>query len=251
MNVAGEDAGPLTKLQLVHERGQQAWPGTSLPFRDFADYLQGLGLAGDASCEHGIDLYLACACLAGDAEAIGHFERRVLVLARPVVARLRPVDDFVDEVLQEMRARLLVGTPKGLTRYAGRGPLSAWVRVAATRAAIDALRAAGARPVPRDIPEAALGQELDPEVRLLLDSHREAFQQALAETLGRLPAADRNLLRRHLVDGMTLEEMAAPYGVHPATIARRLAAAREDIALAVRQRLLDQLGEIGSRWDAF
>jgi hypothetical protein len=36
---------------------------------------------------------------------------------------------------------------------------------------------------------------------------------------------------------MTLEEIAGPYGVHPATVARRLMALREEIAAAVRERL--------------
>jgi RNA polymerase sigma-70 factor (ECF subfamily) len=52
-----------------------------------------------------------------------------------------------------------------------------------------------------------------------------------------LSPKDRNLLRRHLIDHMTLEEMAAPYNVHPATVARRLMGLREEIAAAVREHL--------------
>jgi hypothetical protein len=36
---------------------------------------------------------------------------------------------------------------------------------------------------------------------------------------------------------MTLDEMAGPYGVHPATVARRLMALREEIASGVRDHL--------------
>jgi len=166
--------------------------------------------------------------------------------ARPVVARIRPAEDFIEEVLQELRAKLLVGENKALSAYAGRGPLLAWLRVAATRVAIDSLRAGGAGPPVREMTEALEPVDADPEVKMLLAAHREVVQAALRAALGAVTPKDRNLLRRHLVDGMTLEEMALPYGVHPATIARRLASLREDIAIAVRQRLAAHLGSLGS-----
>ena len=74
-------------------------------------------------------------------------------------------------------------------------------------------------------------------MQLLRAAYRDAFQDALSAALAGLTPKDRNLLRRHLIERMTLEEIAGPYAVHPATVARRLMALREQIATAVRDHL--------------
>ena len=224
--------------------GQAAWGEVRLAFEAFGGHLRRLGFVDPAPSAHGADLYLAFACLDGEAKAIDHFEALLQQTARPVVGRIRAADDFIEEVLQELRTKLLVGESPALAAYAGRGPLVAWLRVAATRAAIDHLRSAGASPPVQEMSEVLDPADSDPEVKMLMAAHREAFEEALRSALGALTAKERNLLRRHMVDGMTLEEMALPYGVHPATIARRLASLREDIAIAVRQRLAAHLGTL-------
>ena len=121
---------------------------------------------------------------------------------------------------------------------AGRGPLIAWLRVAATRIAIDFIRAIKPADTAEnedieELPQADLG----PEVQMLREAYRDLFTEALAATVRELSVQDRTVLRRHLIDNLTLEEIARPYGVHPATIARRLAAIREGISDSVRERL--------------
>jgi RNA polymerase sigma-70 factor, ECF subfamily len=223
--------------QGVYEEARAAWPDVQLPFGRFLHHLQRRDVRGLQAARFPADLFLAFACLEGDERAVAAFERHVLLSVERVVARVKAGPAFVDEVIQDLRSKLLVGPPPGLAGYSGRGPLLAWVRVAASRAAIDAIRAAGAEPAREDLPADLAGHDLGPEARLLLEGQREAFQRALTEALSELTAQDRNLLRRHLVDEMTLEEIAAPYSVHPATIARRLTALREAIAEAVRARL--------------
>ncbi len=141
--------------------------------------------------------------------------------------------------MQELRTKLLVGEDPRILRYGGRGPLLAWLRVAATRTAIDLIRADKAAPAEststtiEELPQADLG----PEVQLLREAYRDLFNDALAATMRELSVEDRQLLRRHLVDHLTLEEIARPYRLHPATVARRLAGLREEIAESVRHRL--------------
>ena len=140
--------------------------------------------------------------------------------------------------MQELRAKLLLPPEPRILRYGGRGPLLAWLRVAASRIAIDSLRAVrddGLRE-PRD-PDALAQVDFGPEVQLLRAAYRESFQDAVSAALGGLSPKDRNLLRRHMIERMTLDEIAGPYGVHPATVARRLMALREEIASAVRKHL--------------
>jgi RNA polymerase sigma-70 factor, ECF subfamily len=237
----GSPAGPWS---LVFEGARQAWPDLQLSLDQFVGHLARLGIANPTECAHPSDLFLAFCCVEGQRAAIDHFDQRLLGPARAVVGRVRADDDFIDEVLQELRAKLLAGDGRALLGYAGRGPLLAWVRVAASRAAVDALRAAGSTPQTADVSDVIEEHDLGPEVRLLMEAHREAFQQSLAQALAGVSAQDRNLLRRHLVEGMTLEEIAAPYGVHPATIARRLAALRDDIAETVRSHLAERYGEL-------
>jgi RNA polymerase sigma-70 factor (ECF subfamily) len=227
-----------TGWQAAYEEGRRAWPQIALDYPRFRAHLARAGAGEPASVPFAADLFLACACGAGDAHAMAELEKRYLAPARQSLARFNHSPDFVDEVLQELRAKLLLAPDPRITRYSGRGPLLAWIRVAASRTAIDLLRASRDGPSPDPMGRDLLGQaDLGPEVQLLREVYRDAFQEALAAALGALSPKDRNLLRRHLCDRMTLEEIAAPYGVHPATVARRLAALRDEIAGAVRDRL--------------
>ena len=76
------------------------------------------------------------------------FDREVLSQVGLLLGRMQPTPQLVDDTRQALREKLLVAAPGARPRigeYAGRGPLQAWVRVAAVRAALDILRAAGAR----------------------------------------------------------------------------------------------------------
>lgn len=227
----------------AYQGAQLAWPGVTLDFDRFVAHARQVGFAlgaGTAAPDPAnlADLFLACAAGHGDRTAIQVLEEQVIAPARGSVRRLDPRPEFVDDVMQELRARLLLPPEPRILKYGGRGPLLAWVRVAATRIAIDNLRAV------RDVvgreatdPDALEQVDFGPEVQLLRAAYREAFQEAIAAAVAALSPQDRSLLRRHLIDHMTLEEMAAPYGVHPATVARRLMGLREDIARAVREHL--------------
>ena len=214
------------------------WPSVALPFETFRAH--GERVSGGEPPEGGLEaeLFLACACGIGDRRALAILEERYLLPARGSLQRLDSRPEFIDDVMQEFRTKLLVGDSPRIMNYGGRGPLLAWIRVAATRTAIDVLRATKPR-VDIDAADADVLKQADlsPEVQMLREAYRDAFKDALAATLEALSAKDRNLLRRHLVDHLTLDEIAAPYGVHPATIARRLAGLRDQIAEAVRQRL--------------
>ena len=95
------------------------------------------------------DLYLALACADGSAEAIEIFEETTMVRAKAAVCRIDRRPEFVDEVLQRLRERLLVGDAAKIRRYRGQGSLIAWVTVAAVRVALN-LRKSNARPVHGD-----------------------------------------------------------------------------------------------------
>jgi RNA polymerase sigma-70 factor (ECF subfamily) len=227
----------------AYQEASKALPGVAFPLEAYREHLRQVQLNGDGQplpTAHASDLYLAGACARGDATALRLLEQGYLLPVRGVVGRYNGSSDFVDEVLQQLREKLLLPPEPRIARYGGKGPLGAWIRVAAGRMAIDLLRTAepGGANAPR--PEALADADLGPEVQILREVYREAFQEALKGALAALSPKDRNLLRRHLVDHMTLEEIAGPYGVHPATVARRLHALREEIAESVRSSLAAQ-----------
>ena len=220
----------------AYEEGRSLWPSIAVSREAFEAHA--LATAGPEPCEHATELYLAFACSCGDARAISVLEEQYLAPARICLFRVDPRPEFIDDAMQELRTKLLVGTGARIRAYGGRGPLLAWLRVAVTRTAIDMVRALKpATPIESDSDDGLGNADLGPEVRMLRELYRASFRTALAETLRALSAKDRNLLRRHLVDKLTLEEIAAPYGVHLATVARRLASLREDIGESVRERL--------------
>ncbi|MES1206935.1 MAG: sigma-70 family RNA polymerase sigma factor [Pseudomonadota bacterium] len=227
----------------AYEGAQRVWPDIELAFDRFAAHADRVGFsppaaADDRDAANAADLFLACACGDGDRAALRVLEEEVLAKTRSSLKRLDRRPEFIDDVMQELRAKLLLPPDPRILRYGGRGPLLAWVRVSASRIAIDLMRTSHEEVLPAaPEPDSLEGVDFGPEVQLLRAAYRESFQEAISAALVSLSAKDRNLLRRHFVECMTLEEIAGPYAVHPATIARRLMGLREQIAAAVRDHL--------------
>ena len=77
----------------------------------------------------------------------------------------------------------------------------------------------------------------DPELGYLRDHYRADVDAAMRAALAALPDQPRALLRYSVVDGWTVDRIGALYGVHRATAARRVAAAREELGSAIRAEL--------------
>jgi RNA polymerase sigma-70 factor, ECF subfamily len=194
------------------ERGRAAWPAVAVSEAQLREHVARLELPEQPHA----DLYLACACAAGDAKAIAAFERAVLSEVGHFIARIDASPQFADEVRQALRERLLVaraGAPPRIADYTGRGPLGAWVRVVAVRVAIDLRR--------------------DADDHRHLSTTQADYEAAMREALAALDAKERNLLRMHVVDGLTVDRIGLAYRVHRATAARWVQ--------AVRQKLLDDI----------
>src|SRR5215475_13564430 len=110
-----------------------AWPTVSIPARAFSDWLAAHGGS------HLSDLYLACACLQGNAAAIEQLEGAFLSQVGGFLAGIDPRPEFADEVRQALREHLLVGRV-ALADYSGKGPLRQWLRVTAQRIALNLRR---------------------------------------------------------------------------------------------------------------
>jgi RNA polymerase sigma-70 factor (ECF subfamily) len=195
---------------------------------------------------HAGDLYLACACAAGVPAALAALEREHLVRIREFAAGVDASPGFVAELAQQLRARVLVpdgDRPARIATYSGRGSLGGWVRVAAVRLARDIARTDREATRPRD--ELDPGS-VDPELGYLKQVYGEAVSRAVQDALASLTGDARTLLRLHYVDGLSIEQVGAAFGVSRATGARMLASARMTLLAGIRDRLV---GTIGVRAD--
>jgi RNA polymerase sigma-70 factor (ECF subfamily) len=235
------------RLGELFEQGRAAWPalapGAEAFVRHVARHAPEPGaphahLAG----LHGADLYLACAC---EARVKGALEAFQAAHGAAIDAALRGLGLPAaqrDEVRQALWEKLFVGregAPPKIGHYAGRGPLGGWARAAALRTAHNALRKAKqdrlAPAGPRDV--AAPAGAPDPELAFLKVHYRDEVQRALKEALAGLEADERNVLRLSFLDGLTVDQIAAVYGVHRATAARWAARGRAALLRHTRELL--------------
>jgi RNA polymerase sigma-70 factor (ECF subfamily) len=225
---------------------EEHWPGVSVDRRRFVTHwaaqlarAENVGTAIEQI--HLSDLYLAFACAEGDPAALRAFG----TLLSSVAGAVRSVDgapSFVDEILQRLRTRVLVpeeGRTARILDYAGRGSLENWLRAGALRLALNARR--DARRGPEPLPEASLWEPAAPTaertLELLRGKYAAEFGRALRDAFGSLEPGERNVLRMHFLEGMSLNQIAAMYQVNKSTISRRMAKAREMLLERTRSQL--------------
>lgn len=222
-------------LHAMWQQGVDAWGDLQLGPERYAAQLSSW-MPSSCAPEHlstidAGEAYIVTACVQDCRGALEAFEAAYFTRALAALMKMSMSSDEIDDILQLVRVRLLLPEDDGRCRlegYVGRGDLRALIRVVATRAAID-LRRRDKRHVPddelRELPAA------DPDPRLLAVRRQchEHFAPAFRSALADLERRERNLLRLHLVDGVTLATLARSYSVHRATVVRWLAKAREQL----------------------
>jgi RNA polymerase sigma-70 factor (ECF subfamily) len=188
--------------------------------------------------ERQADLALARACAAGDAAAVRELERLFLSALPAKLARLEADRSLVSETVQELRAKLLVGEKKKIAEYAGRGPLASWLFIAATRT-LHNLRRTRRREETRD--ELASMAVADPELHLIKQRDRAAVSAALRFAFESLDPRERNLLRLHYGEGLSVVDIAALHRVHRATATRWIASCNASLMERARRELRERL----------
>ena len=232
--------------QRVAAAGRAAWPQIVLDeaiiHRRLATRLQ-----DDPEAQlddlHDKDLYLAFALAEGSDAAIRVFEAELVPQIDVALRRLRLGGGTADEVKQALRFELLVDEKKRIADYAGRGELAAWLRVSATRKALKLIRKVDREETLDEIlldhwPNATPG----PERKHLRTQYTGELKKAIREAFASLEVRQRNLLRQHILDELTIDDLARLYRVHRATCARWLADARADLGKHTRKKLVSSLG---------
>jgi RNA polymerase sigma-70 factor (ECF subfamily) len=239
--------------QQVIDRARAGWPELDLDDAGFVAHVERTLDGGDPAALHAADLWLAYGCAIGNDEALAAFDREVLSQVGLLLGRMQPTPQLIDEVRQQLRHKLLVAEPGALPRiaeYAGRGPLVAWVRVAAVRTALDVLRAGGARSGGEVEPDDLAGDGASPELDYVKERYRPQFKAAFQEALRGLDSEQRNVLRLHVVEGLNIDEIGALFKVHRSTVARWIAGARQQVLSGARDRLRVELGLSAGEFDS-
>lgn len=192
---------------------------------------------------HDKDLYLAFALAEGNEAALRVFEAELVPQIDIALRRLRLGSGTADEVKQALRFELLADEKKRIGDFAGRGELAAWLRVSATRKALKTIRKVDREETLDEIlldhwPNATPG----PERRHLRSQYTAELKKAIREAFAALEVRQRNLLRQHILDELTIDDLARLYRVHRATCARWLADARADLGKHTRKKLVASLG---------
>ncbi len=190
------------------------------------------------------DLLLAEGCARGDAACVALFERTVMAKVKVALLKVDSTPGFVEEVTQQVRTRLLASADGEcrMRQYTGDGPLANWARVTAVRLAIN-MKHAEARADHSGEAEPKLpASALTPELALMREQLKDKFNLALAEALNALSAQDRTLLRLHLVDHLSFQQVGLILGTNKSTAFRRLSRLEDELVRRTREVLRTRFG---------
>jgi len=198
---------------------------------------------------HAEDLFLAWWAGTGAASGIAAFEATYGGELGRIAARFAAAGPS-DELVQQLRVKLFVrpsnkaeAAPSKIHDYSGFGALLAWLRVVAVRGFVDATRATRSERYHQDLDEAELlGLPGSSDASAPSPALVAAIKRAFAAAVAGLAPRQRALLRHAYVDRLTLEQIAASYSIHRATVARVLASAREQLVEHTRRDVVANLG---------
>ncbi len=230
----------------VHAR----WPGIQVAseafFEHLGRHLPSQGALAALSQMHVADLYLAFACANHDRAALKELEQNVIPPLTPAIARIADETIPLEDVMQNVMTKLLTSERTGedpkILQYSGKGPLGAWLRVAAVRAALSLRRKRVDEPHTDEQLLAHVPQSgADPEILHLRAHYAAEFETAFQDTVRHLTPRDRNLLHLHFVEGLTTDQIGLTYGVHGATAARWIGRTRQALFDGTKTLLADRL----------
>lgn len=218
------------------------WPELARRRKDFEAWLLARAPKATWSELNLDDLALCWGALQGHGPALAEVERRLQRVGRANASR-RGDDEFVDEVLQRCRQRLLVGQTPRLAGYQGRGALVQYLKAVVLSVSVDLTRQQ--KPTRDDSEDELLQTATSDEAvdqRLAHQDHKQHFTRAFKQALAGLAPDERTWLRMRFVDGLSIEAVAQAFGVHRTTAMRWLEKAQATLLEETRRVLGEELG---------
>ncbi len=244
----GVDSAAQEWLDIAHNAWPAAWVAPERFVAYVAARLPASVSAEDLTSVRAADLFLACACSEGHAEAISAFEARYGREVRLVLNAQRNTAISCDELMQEVWIKLFVAGGKGGERppkigeYSGRSGIRSWFRVIVSRSLIDMQRRGGRVSTQSGEDDDILWQLADrgddPELAFAKRRSRSLLKRTFERAVMELVPRQRLLLRQHYVDHLSLDELAQLHQVHRTTASRWLDKARRDVLAQVRRILM-------------
>lgn len=221
----------VSDLGAAFARARTRWPQLELDFDRFVRFVTP---KLDQQPQAWEDLALVDACCR---DVPGSVELLEKALRLQVHAVVRTGAATEDEVSQRLLEKLLVGPTPRLSSFSGRGSLSGWLRAAVVREVLNLNRGANGTYTDDQALESAAQSGTPVDLQVLRARHADAFKAAFREALSTLTEQQRELVRLHLIENVSLSELSRRWSVHRTTLARWLDLARHHIALATRERL--------------
>jgi RNA polymerase sigma-70 factor (ECF subfamily) len=229
----------MSAVDAVLSAAAARWPGLAT-----AELASGLAVHwaiadGGAPPPFADEVVLARACVAGDPVAIAAFQREMLTPARRVLGRLGLSTADADDVLQEVRAKLLSGERPRLAGYEGTGALAPWVAAVAGREALSLLRR---RRPSEPLDEDVFAATADPELAVIHARHGADLKAAFQAAVAALSARERAVLRALVIDERIVNDIAALFRIHRVTASRWVSEIRRTLLRDTRRRLSQRVG---------
>jgi RNA polymerase sigma-70 factor (ECF subfamily) len=199
------------------------------------------------------DLYLAWCCGRGCAPALERLWTEHVPVLRQTVRAMTKDDGSADDIIQDVLKHVLVGTTErapAIRSYEGRSKLGRWLRSVTVRAALAKRAQSGPVAAGDDATLLVPSSLEDPELAVLKQHTGDTVERALRQALESLDLDQRLVLQQHLVDGLSIDQLAAIYQIHRATAARRIAKARDALLTATRRQLRETTRLVGNDLDS-
>jgi RNA polymerase sigma-70 factor (ECF subfamily) len=222
---------------------REAWPEITIDVARFASEIERRGTPVEAV--KGLDLYLAIACTDGNERAIEAVRKLLVAEVGFAASKTTATKEQLADVTGALSHVLFVDEeerPAALRSYSGRGDLKSYLRVIAMRELMKVVNRGRKEVFAEDddfidriVPPS------DPELSMLRERYRGDVDEAMKAALATLDERERALLRYAFVDGWNVDAVGKVYGVHRATAARWISAARESLGTRIREQLAARL----------
>ncbi|MBV1862009.1 MAG: sigma-70 family RNA polymerase sigma factor [Nannocystaceae bacterium] len=230
-----DDSELARRIGLALERG----PDPAVSVEDVLRFIEQSPLTPERlKSERLDDIVLALSCARGSETAADRFVADFGQMIRAVANRSLEATER-DEYHQSVLMHLLVDRadkPAGVALYRGRGSLRAFVRVTASRLAIDLRRARGVEPKVLEL-RAEMAQQLDPETVVESAELKELVVAALGHALRNLKPGERRALRMRYVLGLSVARTAEALGIHEISVSRLVSRVRAQVLEQVQTEL--------------
>jgi RNA polymerase sigma-70 factor, ECF subfamily len=232
-------------LEQIVDRAHAKWPNVKLSDEVFLSRLgarvkESSSVVGMLGRLRTSDLFVAWAAEGHDETAIKSIITHTRKTLEGALAPMNLAAHERDEVLLRLQERVFVGEKPRIGSFSGTGSIGTWLAAAVVRLAIDAKRAVRPEDELNDELASAVADTSDLELELIRKRYQSEFRDAFHSAFLALTLDERNLVRLTFIDRLSIDALGAMTGLHRSTVARRIAALRDELAKGTRKRLQEK-----------